>query len=48
VFWVDASSHESIATSLKGISSISAAQASGVDGSVEFTSNGSLPFRRNG
>ena len=35
VFWVDASSHESITMSLKGISSIPAAQASGVDGSVE-------------
>jgi len=35
VFWVDASSYESIAMSLKGISSIPAAQASGVDGSVE-------------
>jgi uncharacterized protein (DUF2164 family) len=35
VFWVDASSHESITMSLKGISNISAAQASGVDGSVE-------------
>ena len=35
MFWVDASSHESITTSLKGISNTPAAQASGVDGSVE-------------
>ena len=35
IFWVDASSHESITTSLKGLSSISTAQAFGVDGSVE-------------
>jgi len=35
VFWVDASSQESITMSFKGISSIPAAQASGVDGSVE-------------
>ena len=35
IFWVDASSYESITICLKGISSISAAQASGVDGSVE-------------
>ena len=35
VFWIDASSHESMTTSLKGISSMHAAQASGVDGSVE-------------
>ena len=35
VFWVDASSHESILVSLKAICSIPAAQASGVDGSVE-------------
>jgi hypothetical protein len=35
VFWVDASSLESITTSLKGISNIPAAQAFGVDGSVE-------------
>ena len=35
IFWVDASSQESIATSLKGLSNISTAQASGVDGSVE-------------
>jgi tetratricopeptide (TPR) repeat protein len=35
VFWVDASSVESITMSLRGISSISAAQASCLDGSVE-------------
>ena len=35
VFWVDASSEESITMSLKGISSISAAQGSCLDGSVE-------------
>ena len=35
VFWVDASSVESITMSLRGISSISAAQASCVDDSVE-------------
>ena len=35
VIWVDASSHESIATSLKGISNLPAAQAFGMDGSVE-------------
>ena len=35
VFWVDASSHDSISMSLKGVSSIPAAQASGVKGSVE-------------
>ena len=35
IFWVDASSQESITTSLKGLSNISTAQASGVDGSVE-------------
>jgi len=35
VFWIDASSHESIIMSLKGISGIPAAQGSGVDGSVE-------------
>ena len=35
MFWVDASSHESMTMSLKGISSMPAAQASGVDGSVE-------------
>ena len=35
VFWVDASSVESITTSLKGLSSLSAAQASCLDGSVE-------------
>jgi len=35
VFWVDASSHESITMTLKGISNMPAAQASGVDGSVE-------------
>ena len=35
VFWVDASSVESITTSLVGISSISAAQESFVDNSVE-------------
>jgi len=34
VFWIDASSHESITLSLKGISGISAAKDSGVDGSV--------------
>jgi hypothetical protein len=36
VFWVDASSQESIETSLKGISSLFAQQNSHVDGSVEF------------
>ena len=36
VFWVDASSEESIIMSLRGIFSISAAQASCLDGSVEF------------
>jgi len=35
VFWLDASSHESITMSLKGISNRPAAQAFGVDGSVE-------------
>ena len=35
LFWVDASSEESIETSLKGISNFPAAQYSGVDGSVE-------------
>src|ERR1700734_1010117 len=35
VFWVDASSVESITMSLRGISSISAAQSSCLDGSVE-------------
>ena len=35
VFWVDASSEESITKSLRGISSISAAQASCLDDSVE-------------
>ena len=35
VFWVDASSEGNIIMSLKGISSISAAQASCLDGSVE-------------
>jgi len=35
IFWIDASSHESITTSLKGLSNISTVQASGVDGSVE-------------
>jgi tetratricopeptide (TPR) repeat protein len=35
VFWVDASSQESFETSLKGISSLSAAQDSHVDGSVK-------------
>ena len=35
VFWVDASSVESITTSLRGISGIPAAQASCLDGSVE-------------
>ena len=35
VFWVDASSEESITMSLRGISSISAAQASCLDDSVE-------------
>jgi hypothetical protein len=34
VFWIDASSQESIETSLKGISSLSAAQDSHVDCSV--------------
>ncbi|KAF8800160.1 hypothetical protein BYT27DRAFT_6845617 [Phlegmacium glaucopus] len=37
VFWVDASSDESITMSLKGISSIPAAQAFGMDGSVQTT-----------
>ncbi|KAF8805859.1 hypothetical protein BYT27DRAFT_7103550, partial [Phlegmacium glaucopus] len=35
VFWVDASSQESMVMSLKGISNLPAAQDSGVDGSVE-------------
>ena len=35
IFWVNASSYESMTMCLKGISSISAAQASGMDGSVE-------------
>ena len=35
VFWIDASSEESIIMSFRGISSISAAQASCLDGSVE-------------
>jgi hypothetical protein len=35
VFWVDASSHENIAMSLKGISNVPTAKASGVDDSVE-------------
>ena len=35
VFWVDASSEQSIIMSLQGISSISATQASCLDGSVE-------------
>ena len=35
MFWVDASSLESIDTSLRGISSIPVAQASGLDGSAE-------------
>src|ERR1700735_2400073 len=35
VFWVDASSHESMTMCLKGISSLPAAQACGVDSSVE-------------
>ncbi|KAF8812777.1 hypothetical protein BYT27DRAFT_7086200 [Phlegmacium glaucopus] len=35
ILWIDASSHESMTMSLKGISSIPAAHASGVDGSVE-------------
>ena len=35
MFWVDASSHESITMSLRGLSNIPPAQASGVDGSVE-------------
>ena len=35
VFWVDASSEESIIMSLRGISSISAIQASCLDGSIE-------------
>ena len=35
LFWVDASSEESINTSLRGISSLPAEQHSGVDGSVE-------------
>ena len=37
VFWVDASSHESITMSLKGISSIPDRQVSDVNGSVEST-----------
>jgi len=37
VFWVDASSHDSITLSLKAISRVPAAQVSGVDGSVEST-----------
>ena len=35
LFWVDASSEESMELSLKGISSLSAAQHSGADGSVQ-------------
>jgi hypothetical protein len=35
VFWIDASSLESITVSLKGITDTSAAQASSVDGSVD-------------
>jgi hypothetical protein len=35
VFWVDASSSESIEIALKSISSMSAAQDFGVDGSVQ-------------
>ena len=35
MFWVDASSHDSISMSLKGICSIPAAQGSVVDGPVE-------------
>jgi hypothetical protein len=35
VFWADASSHESLVSSFEGITSIPAAQASGVDDSVE-------------
>ena len=35
MFWIDASSHESITLSLKGISGISAARDSGVDVSVQ-------------
>ena len=35
LFWIDASSEESMKTSLRGISSLPAAQHSGVDGSVE-------------
>ena len=35
MFWVDASSHESMVISLKGISSVLAAQGFGVDGSAE-------------
>ena len=35
VFWIDASSEESIIMSLRGISSISAAQASCLDDSIE-------------
>ena len=35
MFWVDASSHESIIMSLNSISSGTTAQDSGVDGSVE-------------
>ena len=35
LFWVDASSEESMETSLRGISSLPAALLSGVDGSVE-------------
>ncbi|KAF8797470.1 hypothetical protein BYT27DRAFT_7125620, partial [Phlegmacium glaucopus] len=35
VFWVDASSQESMGMSLRGISSLPAAQDTGMDGSVE-------------
>ena len=35
IFWIDASSEESMEMSLRGISSLPAAQHSGVDGSVE-------------
>ena len=35
MFWVDASSYESITTCIKGISSTPAAKSSGIDGSVE-------------
>ena len=35
MFWIDASSHESITLSLKGISGFSTARDSGVDGSVQ-------------